>query len=66
MIKIMFGLSVIYSITVASFVGYSIYTQQVDLAILGSLILGAGILNCGNLYGFMINENLAKKWESMQ
>lgn len=65
MIKFMFGLSVVYSCVIASFVGYYTYTKQVDLAVLGSLLLGAGVLNCGNIYGFMVNENLAKKWEVM-
>ena len=42
---------------------YFIHHKQLDLAIIFGFLVGAMILNCGTLYGFIKNEELVKKWE---
>ena len=42
---------------------YFIHDKQLDVDIIFGFWVGAMILNCGTLYGFIKNEELVKKWE---
>lgn len=61
--KVLFVLCIIYTLGIGGLIGYAMYTSQLDLAVMFALVLGASILNCGNFYGYIKNEELAKKWE---
>lgn len=63
--KVLFVLCILYTVGIGGLIGYAICTKQIDLAVMFGLILGASILNCGNFYGYLKNEELAKKWEKV-
>ena len=64
--KLMLALSLIFLTTVATATGYFVFAKQVDLAIMFSMLTGAAILNCGNIYGYIVNENWVKKYGGKQ
>ena len=60
--KLMLALSLIFLTAVTIATGYFIFVKQVELAIMFSMLTGSAILNCGNIYGYIVNENWVKKY----
>lgn len=66
MFRLMFVLSLIFLATISSATGYFIFTKQIELAVMLGMLTGATILNCGNIYGYIVNERWVKKYEGNQ
>ena len=66
MFRLMFVLSLIFLPTISSATGYFIFTKQIELAVMLGMLTGATILNCGNIYGYIVNERWVKKYEGNQ
>ena len=66
MFRLMFVLSLIFLATISSATGYFIFTKQIELAVMLGMLTGATILNCGNIYGYIVNERWVKKYGGSQ
>ena len=63
MTKVLFIISIMAIFMFAGLVAFTFYKGQNELAIIFSLLTGAMILNCGNFYGYIKNEDFMKRWE---
>ena len=66
MFRLMFVLSLIFLATISSATGYFIFTKQIELAVMLGMLTGATILNCGNIYGYIVNERWVKRYGGNQ
>lgn len=66
MTKVLFIISIMSIFMFAGLVAFTFYKGQNELAIIFSLLTGAMILNCGNFYGYIVNENWVKKYGGKQ
>ena len=64
--KVMFIISIIFLLSVSSATVYFVMEKKVELAVILGMLTGATILNCGNIYGYIVNERWVKKYEGNQ
>lgn len=66
MFRLMFVLSLIFLATISSATVYFVMEKKVELAVILGMLTGATTLNCGNIYGYIVNERWVKKYENNQ